>query len=127
MTFIKNDYISNSCKTQKYYETLPTASIVVPFFNEHLSVLLRTAYSALNRAPPNLIEVILVDDASTKGNSLYLASKIYIHNILPFEIEHTKEELDNFVRNHLPKVRVIHLSGSMIVVLLFILITTIVY
>lgn len=78
------------CKMQKYYETLPTASIVVPFFNEHLTVLLRTAYSALNRAPPNLIEVILVDDASTK--------------------EHTKQELDDFVRNHLPKVRVIHLS-----------------
>ena len=60
---------------------------MVPFHNEHFSVLLRyvgffflityvfhviiysyrTAYSALNRAPANLIEVILVDDASTKG------------------------------------------------------------
>ena len=57
-----------SCRTKTYFEDLPTASIVVPFHNEHLSVLLRTAISALNRAPPNLIEVILVDDASTKGN-----------------------------------------------------------
>lgn len=63
---------------QKYYETLPTASIVVPFFNEHLTVLLRTAYSALNRAPPNLIEVILVDDASTKGNSPFKCTLLLI-------------------------------------------------
>lgn len=60
-----------SCKAQNYVEDLPTASIVVPFHNEHFSVLLRTAYSALNRAPANLLEVILVDDASTKGFHLF--------------------------------------------------------
>lgn len=62
----------SSCKAQNYVEDLPTASIVVPFHNEHFSVLLRTAYSALNRAPANLLEVILVDDASTKGSHLFL-------------------------------------------------------
>ncbi|XP_046647991.1 putative polypeptide N-acetylgalactosaminyltransferase 10 [Daphnia pulicaria] len=78
------------CKAQNYLEDLPTASIVVPFHNEHFSVLLRTAYSALNRAPANLLEVILVDDASTK--------------------EHSKKPLDDYVTQHMPRVRVIHLA-----------------
>lgn len=77
------------CRSKKYLESLPTASIVVPFHNEHFSTLLRTAVSVLNRAPSHLIkEVILVDDGSTK--------------------EHCKEQLDTFVKEHLPKVQVIH-------------------
>jgi len=57
-----------SCKTQKYAAKLPTVSVVVPFHNEHWSTLLRTAVSVLNRSPPELLhEVILADDASTKG------------------------------------------------------------
>ena len=43
-------------------------SVIVPFHNEHLSTLLRTAASLVNRAPRHLLrEVLLVDDASTKG------------------------------------------------------------
>ena len=54
---------------KKYLAKLPSASVVVPFHNEHWTTLLRTAISAINRSPDELLlEVILVDDASTKGN-----------------------------------------------------------
>ncbi|CAC5399676.1 GALNT [Mytilus coruscus] len=55
------------CKNKKYWNKLPTASVIVPFHNEHWSTLLRTAWSAVERSPPGLLkEVILVDDFSSK-------------------------------------------------------------
>ncbi|GIY38879.1 putative polypeptide N-acetylgalactosaminyltransferase 10 [Caerostris darwini] len=82
------DIRHKDCSKKKYLKNLPTASIVVPFHNEHLSTLLRTATSVINRAPPHLIkEVILVDDFSTKA-----------------ELKH---ELENYVRKYLPKVVVL--------------------
>ncbi|KAK8746356.1 hypothetical protein OTU49_017373 [Cherax quadricarinatus] len=78
------------CKEKLYLEALPTASVVVPFHNEHWTTLLRTAISAVNRSPDTLLlEVILVDDASTKA--------------------FLKDKLDDYVRENLPKVRVVHL------------------
>lgn len=69
---------------------LPTVSIVVPFYNEHWSTLLRTCYSVLNRSPPELItEIILVDDFSDK--------------------EFLKDKLDDYVAQHLPKVKILRL------------------
>ncbi len=69
---------------------MPTVSIVVPFFDEHWSTLLRTCYSVLNRSPPELIvEIILVDDHSTK--------------------KFLKQKLDDYIAVHLPKVKVIRL------------------
>ena len=66
---------------------LPSASIVIPFYNEALSMLLRTIHSILNRSPDQLLkEVILVDDNSTHG---YL-----------------KEPLDRYIRL-LPKIRIV--------------------
>ncbi|KAF0294753.1 N-acetylgalactosaminyltransferase 6 [Amphibalanus amphitrite] len=45
-------------------------NVIVPFHNEHLSTLLRTAASLINRAPRHLLrEVLLVDDASTKEHA----------------------------------------------------------
>ncbi|UYV71621.1 GALNT10 [Cordylochernes scorpioides] len=61
------DIRNPGCKKKKYLSRLPTASVIVPFHNEHNSTLLRTAASVLNRAPKHLIkEVILVDDYSDK-------------------------------------------------------------
>nr|CAD7408482.1 unnamed protein product [Timema poppensis] len=78
------------CKSKKYLRNLPAVSVIVPFHNEHWSTLLRTAVSVINRSPTHLLqEVILVDDASTK--------------------EHCKKPLDDYVAQHLAKVKVIHL------------------
>ena len=57
-----------SCQKKKYARQLLTASIILPFHNEHFSTLLRSVYSVLNRAPKHLVhEVILADDYSSKG------------------------------------------------------------
>lgn len=59
---------------------MPTATVVIPFFNDHLSVLMRTVHSCINRAPPHLLkEVILVNDHSTK-TELYDELKAYLAN-----------------------------------------------
>ncbi|KAK6168364.1 hypothetical protein SNE40_020915 [Patella caerulea] len=76
------------CKTKKYLNKLPTASVIVPFHNEHWSTLLRTAQSVIDRSPKHLLkEVILVDDFSSK--------------------EHCKQPLDDYVNEHYTNVRVV--------------------
>ncbi|XP_031624241.1 N-acetylgalactosaminyltransferase 6-like [Contarinia nasturtii] len=85
------DIRHKDCAKLKYLKDLPTVSIIVPFFNEHWSTLLRTVYSVLNRSPPELImEIILVDDASNK--------------------QFLKRKLDQYVAKYLPKVKIIRLN-----------------
>lgn len=80
----------SSCARVNYLAKLPTVSVVVPFYNEHWSTLLRTCYSVLNRSPAELItEIILVDDFSDK--------------------EFLKDKLDAYVAEHLPKVKIVRL------------------
>ncbi|XP_030846376.1 polypeptide N-acetylgalactosaminyltransferase 11 [Strongylocentrotus purpuratus] len=78
------------CKYQVYSEELPTVSIVICFYNEAWSTLLRTVYSVLDRTPRRLIhELILVDDFS--------------------ELTHLKKELDQYMsKNFNGLVHVIH-------------------
>ncbi|CAH8594234.1 unnamed protein product [Schistosoma turkestanicum] len=81
------------CKGKLYSSKLPTASVIIPFFEEHWETLLRTVASVLNRAPSGLIkEVILVDDGSSR--------------------EYLKDKLDNHIATTYPGglVRVIHLA-----------------
>ncbi|VDP48290.1 unnamed protein product, partial [Echinostoma caproni] len=80
------------CQSLTYLRKLPTASIIIPFFEEHWSTLLRTFIGVLKRSPKELIkEIILVDDGSTLRPEL-------------------KDKLDNYLRANYPDglVRVIH-------------------
>ncbi|KAK2518341.1 hypothetical protein Q9233_012562 [Columba guinea] len=76
------------CREKKYdYYSLPKTSVVIAFYNEAWSTLLRTVHSVLETSPDILLEeIILVDDYSDK--------------------EHLKETLENYVAG-LRKVRLI--------------------
>ena len=54
------------CRSVQYdLENLPRTSVVIVFYEEALSTLLRAVHSVLNRSPPQLLqEIILVDDGS---------------------------------------------------------------
>ncbi|XP_055629133.1 N-acetylgalactosaminyltransferase 6-like [Toxorhynchites rutilus septentrionalis] len=55
------------CRKKHYLQELPSVSVIIIFYNEHWSTLLRTIYSVLNRSPPHILkEIILVNDHSTK-------------------------------------------------------------
>ncbi|KAH3782141.1 polypeptide N-acetylgalactosaminyltransferase 13-like [Dreissena polymorpha] len=71
------------CRSVTYENDLPTASIIVPFFDEWPSILLRTIYSIVNRTPRKLLkEIILVDDGS--------------------QMEEIKSNLDTYIESHFP-------------------------
>ncbi len=53
------------CREVRYNISLPSCSVIFPFFNEPISTILRSVHSVLNRTPPRLLkEIILVDDGS---------------------------------------------------------------
>lgn len=56
------------CQDLKYKENLPTASVIICFYNEHFETLLRTVHSILDRTPSRLLhEILLIDDHSDLG------------------------------------------------------------
>ncbi|OWR42348.1 putative UDP-GalNAc:polypeptide N-acetylgalactosaminyltransferase [Danaus plexippus plexippus] len=67
------------CLERYSSKLLPQASVVICFFNEAWSTLLRTLHSVLNRSPPHLLrEVLLIDDFS--------------------DMDHIKVRLENYTR-----------------------------
>jgi hypothetical protein len=62
------DYRKNHCRSVEYSNDLPKVSVILAFYNEPFSMVMRTIYSVLKRSPPELIEeIILVDDCSDMG------------------------------------------------------------
>ncbi|ESP03205.1 hypothetical protein LOTGIDRAFT_137845, partial [Lottia gigantea] len=80
--------VRNSACRSKQYPELPQVSIIITFYNEAWSTLLRTLYSAINRAPTELIyEILLVDDNSN--------------------LDHLKTPLEEYLVANLPQVKLI--------------------
>ena len=54
--------------------SLPAMSVVIVFWNDVLSVIMRAVYSVISRTPPALLaQIILFDDASDFGvRALYI-------------------------------------------------------
>ncbi|KAM9308001.1 polypeptide N-acetylgalactosaminyltransferase 11 [Gastrophryne carolinensis] len=72
------------CAKKIYPSDLPLASIIICFYNEAFSALLRTVHSVLDRTPSNLLqEIILVDDNS--------------------ELDDLKTQLEDYIQENLPK------------------------
>ncbi|PHJ24837.1 udp-n-acetyl-d-galactosamine:polypeptide n-acetylgalactosaminyltransferase t1 [Cystoisospora suis] len=81
---------SSQAEGKKY---LPNTSVVIVFYNENLSVLLRSIHSVLNHTPPSLLrEIIVVDDFSDKTTHPWLG-----------------DELENYIAETLPKTRLLRL------------------
>lgn len=55
-----------ACRKLEYdLKSLPSASVLMVFYNEPFSTLMRSVHSVLNRTPPSLLhEVVLLDDGS---------------------------------------------------------------
>ncbi|CAF1475767.1 unnamed protein product [Adineta steineri] len=69
------------CKKRLYLAELPTVSIIIPVHEEHLTTLIRSIHSILNRTPATLLEeIILVDDNSNK-DELKKALDVHISNL----------------------------------------------
>ncbi|XP_029549855.1 polypeptide N-acetylgalactosaminyltransferase 11 isoform X2 [Salmo trutta] len=81
------DTRDDKCRDMIYPLSLPAASVVICFFNEAFSALLRTVHSVLDRTPAYLLhEIILVDDSS--------------------ELADLKEDLDSYVQQHKLQIKV---------------------
>ncbi|EGD79205.1 polypeptide N-acetylgalactosaminyltransferase 6 [Salpingoeca rosetta] len=60
------DIRSDECKAITYPRGMPKSSVIIIYYNEPLSTLLRNVVSVLNRTPPELLgEILLIDDNST--------------------------------------------------------------
>ncbi|XP_071108515.1 polypeptide N-acetylgalactosaminyltransferase 1-like [Haliotis cracherodii] len=59
------DYRQTECQDKDYGDKLPDTSVIICFYNEAWSTLLRSVHSVNNTSPPGLLrEIILVDDYS---------------------------------------------------------------
>lgn len=95
-----------ACRERQYnISDLPTASVVIPFYNEALTMLLRTVHSILIRTPDQLLEeVIVVDDRSTND---YLKQDLTDYlALLPKVILLRNENRDGLIKSRMNGARI---------------------
>ncbi|KAK6183301.1 hypothetical protein SNE40_010807 [Patella caerulea] len=81
------------CKNITYASNLPQTSVIITFYNEAWSTLIRSIHSVLERSPPHLIkEIILVDDGSEK-DILGKPLEDYIRNFPKVKLFRNKERV----------------------------------
>uniref|UniRef100_A0A336KLY3 Polypeptide N-acetylgalactosaminyltransferase n=1 Tax=Culicoides sonorensis TaxID=179676 RepID=A0A336KLY3_CULSO len=62
------DFRNAACKEKVYRGNLGKASIIIVFYNEAWSTLMRTVWSVLNRTPKDYLEeILLIDDGSERN------------------------------------------------------------
>jgi polypeptide N-acetylgalactosaminyltransferase len=74
------DFRTKYCReiAGNYSTKLPSVSVIIVFYNEANSTLLRTIMSVINRSPPELLkEIILVDDFSTFDHLMHPLEKFF--------------------------------------------------
>ncbi|XP_076663956.1 polypeptide N-acetylgalactosaminyltransferase 35A [Andrena cerasifolii] len=68
------------CGVQEYSGKLPNASVVICFYNEHYTTLLRSVHSIIDRTPVHLLhEIVLINDWSN-SRALHEKIKAYVDN-----------------------------------------------
>ena len=74
------------CKNQSFLPDLPPAAIIICFYNEALSTLLRTIHSVLERTEDqHIYEIILIDDFSDDKDIKFHLLK-YVQEQLPHKV-----------------------------------------
>jgi len=89
------------CKSQKYPPNLPKASVIICFYNEELTALLRTVHSVLKHSTVrNLHEIILIDDFSDLAlyTKVLKYVKLHLHSGSPKTILHRTLRREGLIR-----------------------------
>ena len=87
------------CKRWIYPDVqyLPTAAVILVFYDEGFSVLLRTVHSVINTSPKELLkEIILIDDGSSDRQFLHSPSTSFLYST-SFILESLMEPLEKYI------------------------------
>lgn len=103
LDYRRDDVRSDKCKAK--HETypldqMPKVSVVIVFYNEHLSVLLRSIHSVLNHTPPRLLQEIFVVDDGSEPDPEAVVYEQWLR---------LQAELTNYCKS-LPKVHIVRLG-----------------
>ncbi|XP_041665149.1 polypeptide N-acetylgalactosaminyltransferase 4 [Cheilinus undulatus] len=106
------DHRMSECRSKKFdYRRLPTTSVIIAFYNEAWSTLLRTIHSVLETVPAVLLkDIILVDDYSDRG---YLKARLaeYVSNLERVRLVRTRKR-EGLVRARL--IGAIYATGTVL-------------
>jgi len=103
------------CKDKVYKSQLPTASIVMCFYNEGWSTLLRSIHSIIKQTPDNLLkEIVLLDDSSTHDHLKLPLEEYIAANFTKVKLVRSKERL-GLIRARMEGAK--HATGDVLVFL----------